>query len=323
MNGAPTVVIGPPAKGFMGRSNFAPCLCGAVWVIAIGLIAGGLHASAQAPSAEVSFEVATVKLVDVSLGFSPKHFWAHVSGGRASYWSMSPVSLFGYAYDLPSFQIAGPEWASAERFDIEARLPEGAGKGDDRRMLQALLKERFKFAFHIEQRQIESYALVVGKHGAKLKPSAPDPVKAGGDQVGEGSAKQEITRTADGASRRDLGSRGIQTVKFDSDLWAMHWEETKMTVEDMTARLGTCLGHGIERIVDETGIKGTYQLAWDCPSPSPRPRMGGDAAGGVASEPEGGSALERSLDAMGLRLEKRKVMVDVYVIDRVERPLES
>jgi uncharacterized protein (TIGR03435 family) len=33
--------------------------------------------------------------------------------------------------------------------------------------------------------------------------------------------------------------------------------------------------------------------------------------------------LNKSLDAMGLKLEKRKVQMDIYVIDHVEKPSEN
>jgi uncharacterized protein (TIGR03435 family) len=33
--------------------------------------------------------------------------------------------------------------------------------------------------------------------------------------------------------------------------------------------------------------------------------------------------LTRSLDALGLKLEKRKAPIDVYVIDRIEKPSEN
>ena len=41
-------------------------------------------------------------------------------------------------------------------------------------MLQALLAERFHLKIHYEQRDLPSYALVVGKSGSKLKQSAAD-----------------------------------------------------------------------------------------------------------------------------------------------------
>ena len=243
---------------------------------------------------------------------------------------MTLASLISYAYGVESYQVTGPEWTETERYDIEAKFPEGADKKDARRMLQALLKERFGLAFHIEKRELEGYALVVGKNGEKLRPSPPDPVnpetdaslKTEDSSVGDGRAKSNITRNPDGSSTLDMGKRGIQTVKFDQERWAMHYEVSKMTMAQLASRLATCLGSGVHEVVDETGIKGTYQVAYDCPSATPQPSVVGDATG-TPSDPQGRASLTQSLDALGLKLEKRKVLQDVYVIDQVQRPSEN
>jgi uncharacterized protein (TIGR03435 family) len=265
---------------------------------------------------------------DASHPFNPRHFGAHVNTAGASYWSMTVVSLVDYAYGVEPNQVTGPEWTTADFFDIEARFPEGADKKDDRRMLQSLLKDRFKLAFHIEKRQLEIYALVVGQHGEKLKPSPPDPaspetdppLKPGDSNVGEAPAKSKITTTPDGSSSVSMGIRGTFTVKFDRESWSNHVELSKITMEALAGRLSNCLGSGVHKVVDETGIKGNYQVAYDCPVPGRPLPAGTGAAGTLPSDPEDGSLLTRSLDALGLKLEKRKVLMDVYVIDHAERP---
>jgi uncharacterized protein (TIGR03435 family) len=315
-----------------GFHHYLFCVCCAVCALAIAPIGTGLRASAQTPSADPSFEVATVKAVDPSLPFTPNHFWAHVYQGRASYWSMTLASLISYAYGVESYQVTGPEWTNTDRFDIEAKFPEGADKKDARRMLQALLKDRFTLSFQIDQRQLEGYVLVVGKHGAKLRPSASDPaspatgapLKPGDNNIGDGPAKSEITRNPDGSRTVDLGKRGTQTLKFDPENSSWHYERSKITMDELTQRLSTCLGSGVHKVVDETGIKGTYQVAYDCPLPTAQDSSAGtDAAGTLPSDPQGRASLTQSLDALGLKLEKRKVPQDVYVIDHVQRPSEN
>jgi uncharacterized protein (TIGR03435 family) len=297
--------------------------------IAITLLPGaGVRAGAQTTSTDLSFEVATIKpvVMDASHPFDPRHFWAHVSPGRASYWSMTLKSLVTYAYGVQQFQVSGPGLMDTDRYDIEAKLPDGATKDDDKKMLQALLKERFKLAFHIERRELEGYALVVGKHGAKLKPSLPDPpnseaeapLKSGDGSVVEGASKSKVTTNPDGSSTVDMGKRGTQTVKFDQENWTTHYELSKMTMEQLAGRLGGCVGRDEQKVEDQTGIKGNYQVAFDCPMRTPKPAIGGDA-----TDPQGVSSLAESLDALGLRLEKRKTLLDVYVIDHVEKPSEN
>lgn len=318
-------------KVFLRKSGISSYLSLVLCALAIASMGTGWRARAQTPSTDLSFEVATVKPVDPSYHFDGTRFWAHVHPTSASYWYMTPELLVTYAYELQPFQVTGPEWASHEHFDIEARFPEGADPKDDRKMLQALLKERFKLAFHIEKRESDVYVLAVGKHGAKLKPSLPDPVSAetdtsvkpGENNPGGDIARPKIIKNADGSSTVNMGKYGTQTVRFDKEIWAMHFEVSKMTMEEFASRLSNCLGSGIKNVVDETGIKGTYQLDWDCPSPGARPRTSKDADSMLPSDPEDGSALTRSLNALGLKLEKRKAPLDVYVIDHVERPSEN
>lgn len=276
------------------RIYFFIAFCASCGIVVM-LLGAAVGAFAQATSTAPSFEVATVKPVffDASHPFDPRHFWAHVYPDRASYWSMTLKNLIAYAYDVQDFQVSGPESIDKDHYDIEAKLPDGAATGDDKKMLQALLKDRFQLKFHIEKNEVEAYALVVGKHGANLKPSLTDPPEAG---------------TA-------APSRGPKTIKFDRENSAIHYEFSKMTMEELAMRLGGCLGRDQKKVDDETGIKGDYQIAFDCPMRSPKP-----ATDGVPSDPEGSSPLVESLEALGLKLEKRKVPMDVYVIDHSEKP---
>jgi len=307
-------------------------MCCAICIVAIAPIGIGFRASAQMPHTDPSFEVATVKPVDPSYRFDGKHFWAHVTPAGASYWTMTPINLIEYAYGVESFQVTGPEWTNTDRFDIEARFPEGADKKDERKMLQTLLKDRFKLSFHIEKRELEGYVLVVGTHGEKLKPSLPEPpspetgapLKPGDSNVGEAPAKSGVTKNPDGSNTIDMGKRGAQTVRFDRENSVMHYERSKMTMEELAERLSGCLGSGQHKIADETGIKGTFQVAYDCPlSITQQPFVGTNDVGALPSDPQVGSSLTRSLDALGLKLEKRKMLQEVYVIDHVEKPSEN
>lgn len=302
------------------------------FVFAVAMMGTDSRASAQTPSTDPAFEVATIKPVDPSYRFDGTHHWAHVNPAGASYWYMTPIDLIAYAYDVRLFQVTGPESANHDHFDIEARFPDGADKKDDRRMLQALLKDRFRLAFHIEQRQLDGYALIVGKHGAKLTPPLPDPAslgdgapsKLGDGKVGDSPLPPKITKNQDGSSTVDMGERGTQTVKPNPDLGTMRFERSKITIGELARSLSSCLGTGtLEDVVDETGIKGAYQVAWDCPSFRTRSAMGRDSVGTLPSMPQDASPLTKSLDVLGLKLERRKILQDVYVIDHIEKPSEN
>jgi uncharacterized protein (TIGR03435 family) len=307
-------------------------LC-AVYAITVIAIATDFHASGQTAPRDPSFEVATIKPVlrDSSHHFDPEHYGAQVNPGGAAYWSMTVKALVDYAYDLGGYQVIVPEGTTADRFDIEAKFPEGAEKKDERRMLQTLLKDRFKLAFHIEKREVQAYVLVVGKHGDKLRPSLPDPAKsatgallnAAHGNIKEGESKSDIVTRPDGSSTVDRGKKGQTTVKFDEETSSMHFELSKMTMDELTRGLSICLGMGEQKVVNETGLTGTYQVAYDCPMPRPPRRGGLGAVGTLPPDPDSGYSLTQSLDTLGLKLEKRKVLVDVYVIDHVEGPSEN
>ena len=78
------------------------------------------------------------------------------------------------AYRIKPYQVSGPESMRKQRFDIMAKTPEGASADRLPEMLQTLLADRLKLTIHRETKEQPIYALVVGKNGIKLEPSAPD-----------------------------------------------------------------------------------------------------------------------------------------------------
>ena len=111
---------------------------------------------------------------------------------------------------------------------------------------------------------------------------------------------------------------------FDQEKWLVHYERSKMTMKELAERLSVCLVDGVHKVVDQTGMKGNYQIAYDCPVPRPQtPVSTGTAAGTIPPDPQDGSPLFRSLDELGLKLEKRKLPMDIYVIDHIEVPSDN
>jgi uncharacterized protein (TIGR03435 family) len=108
------------------------------------------------------------------------------------------------------------------------------------------------------------------------------------------------------------------TTKFDFESMTRHEERSKVTMKELAGWLSPSIG---SKVVDETGIKGNYQVVIDLPLGN-RPAARVDASDGIPSDPQG--ALDLSLDALGLKLEKRKAPIDVYVVDHVEKtPTEN
>jgi uncharacterized protein (TIGR03435 family) len=79
------------------------------------------------------------------------------------------------AYDVKDYQISGaPDWAArggAEYYDIAAKAEGEETPPTDqiRRMLQALLADRFQLKLHRETKELQVYNLVAAKGGPKLK----------------------------------------------------------------------------------------------------------------------------------------------------------
>src|SRR5262249_1919444 len=86
-------------------------------------------------------------------------------------------ALLMRAYGLKEYQIIGPAWMDAERFEVVAKVPSNADHALVSKMLQSLLAERFHLATHRETRELPSYAMLVAKNGLKMavppKPEGP------------------------------------------------------------------------------------------------------------------------------------------------------
>jgi uncharacterized protein (TIGR03435 family) len=135
-----------------------------------------------------TFEVATIRATGPS---SDGH--THINyppGDRFSATNITVLALMQWAYNMPEKQILdGPAWLASTRFDFQAKADTDQIKGltgeQDRdlkrRMVQALLTDRFHLAVHRETRTLPAYDLVVAKGGSKLQLS-----KSNGKSFGVG-----------------------------------------------------------------------------------------------------------------------------------------
>ncbi len=297
------------------------------------LTAGALFPQAPAPAP--AFEVASVKLApplnpaDVAAG--KIHVGMIVDGARVDIGFFSLADLIPLAYKVKRYQVEGPDWMTAQRFDIQAKIPDGVSKDLVPDMLQGLLVERFKLTMHREKKDHGVFALVVGKGGLKLKDSPPDPDPPSGDSApgaDAAAARPQIRLNRDGAvvnsgragtTRMTMGANGM-----------MHMEVTKMTL----AQFADVLSPFLDRpVVDMTELKGNYQFALDLsmddlrkvakaagvalPGATPSPAAAGQPAD-AASDPSGGSIFT-SVQQLGLKLEPRKEPVETIVVDHLEK----
>jgi uncharacterized protein (TIGR03435 family) len=301
------------------------------------LAAGAVFA--QTP-AKLEFEVASIRPagpIEAMAASGKFHVGMHIDGARVDIGSMALVDLIQIAYKTKRYQISGTDSLGTQRFDIIAKLPEGANKDQVPEMLQALLADRFKLAIHRDTKDQSVYALVVAKGGLKMKESPPDPEPSTSDdpsapKAGDPPVKMQveqgkgavITGGATGTTKVAMGQNGT-----------MHFEMQKMQI----AGLAEFLSRFVERpVIDMTDLKGNYQVALDLSMDEMRsiarsagvaiPGGGGAAAdpgkgpADLASEPTG--SIFSSIQQLGLKLEARKAPLELIVIDHVEKtPTEN
>jgi uncharacterized protein (TIGR03435 family) len=111
-----------------------------------------------------AFEVASVKVNRTGDNSSN---YVRLTNGRLKATNVTLKTILQSAYVLGALQIEGPAWLESDRFDLEAKSPEGVPDNQMRPMLQSLLKERFQLAAHRESREMPVYDLIAAKSGLK------------------------------------------------------------------------------------------------------------------------------------------------------------
>jgi uncharacterized protein (TIGR03435 family) len=104
------------------------------------------------------------------------------TSGRLTITNTALRDCVAFAFGIPpgrEFQLVGPGWLDTEKFDIAATYPAPKSREQIQEMLKKMLAERFGLKVHYEPRELESYALVVAKKGAKLKPNTDDAADGG------------------------------------------------------------------------------------------------------------------------------------------------
>lgn len=246
------------------------------------------------PPQRPAFEVASVKRVDQAPGASGGFGSTGVpppilgSPGLVNYSDVSLKGVLARAYQVRPAQIVGPAWLDSERYNITARTPQDAPKGQIPAMLQNLLADRFHMTVHWETKEVQGYALTVGKSGPKLTKST----------VPEGDA----------AAERSSGFSTSGHLAFRAE-----------TLNDFAASLTIFMGRPV---VDATEVKGIFDIILDA-SPDSMPGLPSGSSEGIA----GASPLPSILTAirgLGLNLEPRKVSVKQLVIDSAQKiPTEN
>jgi uncharacterized protein (TIGR03435 family) len=125
-----------------------------------------LSAAALTAQTPPAFEVASVKpnksgTTQANIGMLP-------NGVNFVNLPLRAIIQFAYGINQPSKLAGVPDWATAERFDINARAAGPVTLEERRLMLQGLLADRFKLVARWENREVSVLALIVARSDGRL-----------------------------------------------------------------------------------------------------------------------------------------------------------
>jgi uncharacterized protein (TIGR03435 family) len=245
-------------------------------------------ACASIACAQTSFDVASVKPAQQTA--------TGCSGGPGTsapaIWSCGNVSLamlISMAYDLQRYQFRPLEWMSGSRYDVVARVASGTTKKEFRRMQQELLVKRFHLQFHYEPKETPVSELTVVKPGLLKESATLEP------------------------EQRDFVPGPLSSVDG-----TVHWNVTNVSMAEITSIFALQLGGPVK---DATGLKGRYDLSldWYREIP-PEVKAQLEAMGETVTTGEGGPTFRHAVqDQLGLKLEMKKGMVPVMLIDHADK----
>ena len=139
--------------------------------IPLALLPAAICAQPQTGSLP-AFEVASIRLTPpASLGnTSPGAYGTN----RYAVTNAPLYFLVQLAYGVTYQQISGIDKLGSEHYDLNVKAEDGVILTYEqlKPRMQRLLAERFKLAFHREEKTVDGYALVVARNGPKLKANA-------------------------------------------------------------------------------------------------------------------------------------------------------
>ena len=264
---------------------------------------------AQAP-AVVEFDVVSIKRVDELRQSGGMRI---LPDGTFMMMNQPLGTLVNLASPVPVTprDIEGmPDWLLRERYDVTVKPPTGLTPEQRKDMTpimwRTMFADRMKLVGHVEQREKDSYALVLarsdGRLGPDLKPSTldctPDPnATSSPPSQTPPSLQERQNRCGLSASRGLIVSGGVTLDQFARNISGMPGGE----------------------VDNRTGLTGLYSVKLTF-SRQRTASASLDASAVVDDAPDLFTALQEQL---GLKLQREKTMMPVFVIDHVERPSEN
>jgi uncharacterized protein (TIGR03435 family) len=343
------------------KTNRRELFAGFALTALIVVFAGGPRSRSLAQELPSSFDVATIKPAgpfSLERMQSGRLHVLNVSGSRAEFQFVSLDDLLMYAYRVKPYQIDGPGWIRDGRWDIVAKIPEGASPDRVSELVKTLLVERFKLAAHRETRESPAYELVVDTGGPKLTPAPADKdAEAKEDAASRTTPAVALGGFPGAAGAMNFGNDGHGVITggpngttrvSPAPSGGMRFEMARMTMPGLAEMLAPF----VERpVINGTGLKGEYQITLDLSSEvMTRVIQGlgagatfqggfggfsggfggfggfpGGSAGGAGANSSGATAdpgissVFQAVQHLGLKLQPRKAPVETIVIDHLEK----
>ncbi len=253
------------------------------------------------------FEVASIKPAAPD---ARGMFIRTTAGGRVNVTNMSLKELIVIAYRIQPYQISGgPPWLESAKWDISAKPETTPKDGELQAMLQGLLADRFQLTLRRETKELPIYALVLARKDGKLGPKLTE--------AKEGACAQpDFTKPP---APREPGKPPTmncgQQIMSPRSMTAV-----AVPIPNIIPMLARMLGR---TIVDKTGLTGKYDFSMEwapdesmlmmLPPDAPRP----------ASDGSGPSIFTALQEQLGLKLESQKGPVEVFAIEKAEKPSEN
>jgi len=246
-------------------------------------------AFAQAEKPPLKFDVCDIQVSKIE---DPRQMSANfLPGGRVDVRGMPMKTILAAINKVPENMIDGPGWMASERYDVICKANPKSTDDELFEMARNMMVERFKLVSHTEKRPMPAYALTAGK-SVKLTPTT-DATNVGCPAV-----------PADPAAKDPPG--------------VVHRVCHAISMDDLAHLLPSIAPAYFEGlpVVNMTDLKGAFDFHVDW--------MGrGAYNAAMLSATSETPADERAIsifDAMqklGLKLENKKLPVDVIVIDSV------
>jgi uncharacterized protein (TIGR03435 family) len=232
-----------------------------------------------------AFEVATIKPSAAPVAGRGGRGGVRTDPGRLSARNVSVKALILRAYGLQQQQVSGgPGWLETDLYDIDAKAESASTPEQFNRMLQALLADRFQLTFRRDTKELPVYILTVAKNGPKFK-----------------------VRPGDAAPPKP--------------------EMNRLYFPDVPSLAGALSQFTNRPVIDNTGLKGAFDIQLDMSRAARQldPAEGGDTAGGAPDRPIGLQAMGMAFlatvpDQLGLKVDAAKAPMEVFVIERAEKP---